>query len=81
MRLPLAVPTEYRDSSSLTKDSLLQNAFIDKGPIAAYVVKRPGMLLESSPSNATTVKGIYYNPNQDKLFYITNLRTVVEVVL
>ena len=81
MRLPLAVPTEPRNSSSLTKDALLQNAFIDKDAITSYIVKRAGMLLESSPSNATTVKGIFYNPNQSKLFYITNLRAVTEIVL
>jgi hypothetical protein len=82
LRLPLAVPTEPRSADSLDKDSLLQNAYIDKDPTeTAYVVKRPGMTLEEETVNVEENRGIYFNPNQNKLYYINDFDVPVEIVL
>lgn len=79
LRLPLAIPTEPR-SGELDKDSLLRNAFLDEDPNnTVYAVKRAGRTLKSSPS--TTNRGIYFNPNQNKFFYINSSNLPIEVVL
>lgn len=82
LRLPLAVPTEPRNNDDLTKDALLQNAYIDKDPAGSlYTIKRPGMTLEEETVNVESNRGIYFNPNQNKLYYINDFDVPVEIVL
>ena len=59
MRLLLAVPTEPRSSTSLDKDSLLKNCFIDKDPSALYIVKRPGQTRLSVGPTGTS-RGVFF---------------------
>jgi hypothetical protein len=70
LRLSLAVPTEPRSSEYLDKDSCVTNAFIDIDPIQnAYIVKRPGTVLEEAVSVGTS-RGIFYHNNT--LYYVTS---------
>ncbi len=78
MRFPLTLPTEPRDSISLDKDSLLKNFYLDKDPAYEYIVKRPGEILKSSPT--TTNRGLFFNPGESKLYYVTSSQTIVEIV-
>jgi hypothetical protein len=81
-RLPLAVPTEPR-TASMDKDALLQNCFIDtdQNTGTLYAVKRAGMTLEAETVNVEFNRGIFYNHNQSKLFYINDFDVPVEIVL
>lgn len=82
-RLALAVPTEPRNAQSLDKDALLQNAFIDTDANTGvlYAVKRAGKILVEETVGTDENRGLYYNPNQDKLYYINDFDVPVEVVL
>jgi len=77
MRLPLVLPTEPRDATSLTKDSQLKNCFIDKDPNTTYIVKRPGKILQTSSVTPGTMRGIIFS--QNKLYYITLSENPAEI--
>jgi len=82
IRLSLAVPTEPRNAD-LYKDALLQNAFIDTdtNTKTLYAVKRAGKELLEEPVNVEENRGIYYNQNQNKLFYINDFDIPVEITI
>lgn len=80
MRLSLAIPTVPRNASNLDKDALLQNAFIDLSKSqTSFLVKRAGYTERATPGNAVTNKGIFYNPNNNTLYYINDSNNPISV--
>lgn len=76
VRLELSLPSEPR-TPSLEKDSLLTNCFIEVDTVnGSRVVKRPGLVLDSSVT--TTSLGVFYYDGS--VFYITSAGALASFV-
>ena len=78
-RLVLAVPLEPRDSIQ-GKDAIAINIFMDQDPMGTvYATKRAGYTLKTNTTIATISKGIFYNSNQNILYYISDSKVPVTI--
>jgi hypothetical protein len=57
--------------SSLAKDALLQNCFVDNSTAGvAYTTKRPGFYVGTEAITTGLYRGVYYNPYDGGTYYI-----------
>lgn len=82
VRIPIAVDTTPR-TSSLDKDALLKNCFVE-GSLSgvAYVVKRPGLLVGTEAITTGANRGIFVNPQNvgtTIVWYINSSGTLTSV--
>lgn len=77
-RLSLAVSTVPRNSDNTVKDSLVQNAFIDKSKSGSeFVVKRPGFLVNLEAITTGLNRGIFLSPFNNQNYYVNNTNNII----
>src|SRR3989304_5831549 len=79
LRIPLSVPTVPRNTS-LTKDALLKNCYIDQGKQGnKFAVKRPGFYVGTEAITTGLNRGIYYDPYTGFTWYLNNLGILTRI--